>query len=105
MEIGAPPFHLQTVDDVRAALLAGQGFPGDKEAFEADLQRARGATSGTDLSAVTDVIVDFRGRIRLRQDPGFAQAVREGIALTMQLKRKAGDEATHGDSTRRSSCK
>ncbi|MEU3897988.1 hypothetical protein [Streptomyces sp. NPDC045251] len=105
METGASPCQLQTVGDVRAALLAGRGFPGDKAAFEADLQRAREATSGTDLTAVTTVILDFRGRIRLRQAPGFDQAVQEGIDLTMQLKREARDEATQEGPTRRSSCK
>ncbi|MFC7816532.1 hypothetical protein ACFUTR_18020 [Streptomyces sp. NPDC057367] len=105
MKIGASPFRLLTVGDVRTALLAGHGFPGDKEAFEVDLERARESTSGTDLTAVTAVIVDFRGRVRLRQDPGFDQAVREGIDLTVKLKREAREEAPRESPTRRSSCK
>ncbi|WP_308406472.1 hypothetical protein [Streptomyces sp. AC602_WCS936] len=106
METGASaPLRLLTVDDVRAALLAGHGFPGDQEAFEVDLQRALEATPGTDLTSVAAVILDYRGRIRLRQDPDFDVAVQEGIDLTMHLKRDARGEATHEGPTRRSSCK
>src|SRR5690606_14838254 len=50
---------------------AGQGFPGDEEAFEADLQRAPEASSETDPNAVAAVIVDYRGRIRLSPGPGL----------------------------------
>ncbi|MFD7402700.1 hypothetical protein ACFV7R_08505 [Streptomyces sp. NPDC059866] len=37
------------------------------------------------------VIVDYRGRIRLYQDPDFDIAVQEGIDLTARLKREAQD--------------
>ncbi|MDT0613388.1 hypothetical protein [Streptomyces lancefieldiae] len=84
-----PPFPSKAVTDVRAALQAGHGFPGDCEAFEVDLQRALEASSAADLTAVTAVITDYRGRIRLRQDPGFDIAVREGIDLSAQLKRES----------------
>lgn len=92
-ETGLPaPLPLRTIGDIRAALLAGHGFPGDRDAFETDLQRALEASSETDLTAVASVIVDYRGRIRLYQDPDFDIAVQEGIDLTMRLKREAGAE-------------
>ncbi|MBQ1097003.1 hypothetical protein KBY55_13075 [Streptomyces sp. b94] len=86
------PLPLKTIGDIRAALLAGHGFPGDREAFETDLQRALEASSETDLKAVAAVIVDYRGRIRLYQDPDFDIAVQEGIDLATRLKREARGE-------------
>lgn len=88
-ETGVPaPLPLKTIGDIRAALRSGHGFPGDREAFEADLQRALEASSETDLKAVASVIVDYRGRIRLYHDPDFEIAVEEGIDLAMRLKRE-----------------
>ncbi|MFL5998639.1 MAG: hypothetical protein ACJ736_30835 [Streptomyces sp.] len=84
-----PP--LRTIGDIRGALRSGRGFADDPVSFEADLQRALEASSETDLSAVAMVIVDYRGRIRLRQEPDFDTAVREGIDLTERLKRETGD--------------
>ncbi|MGW2128399.1 hypothetical protein [Streptomyces coelicoflavus] len=93
MESGASsPLNLRTIRDMRAALLAGCGFPGDKDAFETDLQRALEGSSEADLTAVAAVIVDFRGRIRLRQDPDFDTAVQEGVDLTTRVKRRAQRE-------------
>jgi hypothetical protein len=85
----SPP--LRTIGDGRAALRSGQGFPDNAVSFEADLQRALEASSETDLSAVAMVIVDYRGRIRLRQEPDFDTAVREGIAPTERLKRETDE--------------
>ncbi|MFG3331799.1 hypothetical protein ACGFZZ_07395 [Streptomyces tendae] len=80
---------------MRAALLAGLGFPGDKDAFETDLQRALEGSSETNLTAVAAVIVDYQDRMRLRHDPDFDTAVQEGIDLTMRVKRAArGERAT-----------
>ncbi|MBU6530732.1 hypothetical protein HZS56_06330 [Streptomyces sp. A108] len=83
---------MRTISDLRAALLAGHGFPDDRDAFETDLQRALEASSKADLTVVDAVIVDYRGRIRLRQNPDFDIAVQEGIDLTMRLKREARGE-------------
>jgi hypothetical protein len=80
---------LKTIGDVRAALRSGHGFPGDREAFEADLQRALEASTETDFKALVTVIVDYRGRIRLYLDPDFDIAVQEGVDLTARLKRQA----------------
>lgn len=80
---------LKTIGDIRAALRSGHGFPGDRESFEADMQRALEASSETDLKAVAAVIVDYRGRIRLYQDPDFDTAVQEGIDLAARLKQEA----------------
>lgn len=81
--------HLKTISDVRAAFRSGHGFPGDRENFEADLQRALETSAETDSKAVAAVIADYRGRIRLHQDPDFNVALQEGIALTARLKREA----------------
>lgn len=83
---------MRTIGDIRAALRSGHGFPGDQETFEADLQHALEASSETDLNAVAAVIVDYRGRIRLYQDPDFDIATQEGLGLTAQLK-QAGPSA------------
>ncbi|MFE2277973.1 DUF6247 family protein [Streptomyces sp. NPDC059454] len=82
------PLPLRTIGDIRAALRSGHGFPGDQETFEADLQRALEASSETDLNAVAAVIVDYRGRIRLYQDPDFDIAIQEGLDLAAQLKQE-----------------
>jgi hypothetical protein len=81
---------LRTIGDIRAALRSGHGFPGDRESFEADMHRALEASSETDLKGVAAVIVDYRGRIRLYQDPAFDVAVQEGVDLVARLKREAG---------------
>lgn len=86
------PLPLRTIGDIRAALRSGHGFPGDQESFEADLQHALETSSETDLNAVAAVIVDYRGRIRLYQDPAFDIAVQEGIDLTARLKREGQDQ-------------
>jgi hypothetical protein len=92
-ETGVPAsLPLKTIGDIRAALRSGHGFPGDRESFEADLQRALEASTETDLEAVASVIVDYRGRIRLYQDPDFDIALQEGIDLTARLKREARGE-------------
>ena len=88
---GPAALPLKTIGDIRAALRSGHGFPGDRESFEADLQRALEASSETDLNAVATVIVDYRGRIRLYQDPEFDIAVQEGIDLAARLKQEAQD--------------
>jgi hypothetical protein len=85
------PLPLRTVGDIRAALQSGRGFPNDQVCFEADLHRALEASSEMDLSAVARVIVDYRGRIRLCQEPDFDTAVYEGIELTGRLKRQPGE--------------
>lgn len=82
------PLSLRTIGDIRAALRSGHGFPEDRESFEADLQHALESATETDLNAVAAVIVDYRGRIRLYQDPEFDIAVQEGIDLTARLKRE-----------------
>ncbi|UUU22440.1 hypothetical protein [Streptomyces sp. DSM 40750] len=83
---------LRTIGDIRAALRSGRGFPGDQESFEADLQHALESSSETDLNAVAAVMVDYRGRIRLYQDPDFDIAVQEGNDLTARLKQGAQDQ-------------
>ncbi|MFE1431192.1 hypothetical protein ACFW5G_02210 [Streptomyces griseoaurantiacus] len=81
---------MRTIGDIRAALRSGHGFTGDRESFEADMQRALEASSETDLEAVAAVIVDYRGRIRLYQDRDMDTAVQEGIELAVRLKQEDG---------------
>jgi hypothetical protein len=85
---GLAALPLKTIGDTRAVLRSGHGFPGDLESFEPDLQRALEGSSETDLNAVAGVIVDYRGRIRLYQDPDFDIAVQEGIDLAAWLKQE-----------------
>jgi hypothetical protein len=84
-EPGLPASPLKTVGDIRAALQS-HDFPEGRESFEADLQRALEASSERDSHAVATVLVDYRGRIRLCQDPDFNIAVQEGIDLAACLK-------------------
>jgi hypothetical protein len=88
--VPAPP-PLRTIGDIRAALRSGRGFTDDPVSFEADLHRALEVSSETDLNAIAMVIVDYRGRIRLRQEPDFDTAVREGIDLTVRVKRETDE--------------
>ncbi|RZB17531.1 hypothetical protein StrepF001_20365 [Streptomyces sp. F001] len=82
---------MRTIGDIRAALRSGHGFPDDRESFEADLQHALETSTETNLNAVAAVIVDYRGRIRLYQEPDFDIAVQEGIDLTARMKRESQD--------------
>ncbi|MBT2487582.1 hypothetical protein J7E96_03340 [Streptomyces sp. ISL-96] len=79
-----PP--LRTLGDIRAALRAGYGFPGDREDFELDLTRALESSTETDLQAVSDVMIDYRDRIRVRCDPEFDIALQEGEEELLKLK-------------------
>ncbi|MFF1305353.1 DUF6247 family protein [Streptomyces sp. NPDC058307] len=88
--VPAPP-PLRTIGDIRAALRSSHRFSDDQASFETDLQRALEASSEADLSAVASVIVDYRGRIRLCQDPDFDAAVQEGIDLAGRLKRETNE--------------
>ncbi|MEU3278687.1 ATP-binding protein [Streptomyces antibioticus] len=81
------PPHLRTVADIRAALRNGQGFPGDAESFEADLARALDTATATDLHQVADVIKTYAGSIRDVGDPGFDDAVQEGLDLGAEIKK------------------
>ncbi|WP_416966988.1 DUF6247 family protein [Streptomyces sp. 4F14] len=78
---------LRTVAEIRAALREGRGFPGDREDFEADLARALEDASEAELDALAAVIVDYRGRIRLYSDPGFEDALQEGLDIAAKIKK------------------
>lgn len=78
--------RLRTLGDVRAALRSGYGLPGDREDFERDLDRALEAASETDLHTVADVIIDYRGRIRLHCDPEYDLALQEAEQSLLSLK-------------------
>ncbi|MET7692347.1 hypothetical protein ABZT06_30930 [Streptomyces sp. NPDC005483] len=84
--LGPGLMPLRTIGEIRAALRSNRGFPNDQSSFEADLQRALEASSEAELTAVASVIVDYRGRIRLCQDPDFETAVQECIDLMGHLR-------------------
>lgn len=86
------PPHLRTVADIRAALRDGRGFPGDAESFEADLARALDTATATDLHRVADVIMTYVDSIRAFSDPGFDDAVQEGLDLIAEIKKATGSE-------------
>jgi len=79
---------LRTVADIRAALREGRGFPGDREDFELDLARALDASTAADLGKVAEVIRTYAGSIRIYSDPGFDDALQEGLDLIAEIKRK-----------------
>ncbi|WP_406863296.1 hypothetical protein ABZO31_23765 [Streptomyces sp. HUAS MG47] len=83
---GQSSIPLQTIGDIRAALRAGYGFPGDREDFELDLAHALETSTDADLQAVAAVIVDYRDRIRIRLDPEFEIALQEGEQELLRLK-------------------
>jgi hypothetical protein len=80
---------LKSIGGIRAALRSGHGFTGDRESLEAELQRAREASSETNLNTVAEVIAEYRGRIRLCREPDLAVAVQEGTDLAARLKQEA----------------
>ncbi|MFJ8662656.1 hypothetical protein [Streptomyces sp. NPDC093795] len=82
---------LRTLGDIRAALRAGRGFPGDREDFELDLTRALENSTETDLSAVAAVMVDYRGRVRLASAPDYDVAMQEGEELLLRIKAEAAE--------------
>lgn len=77
---------MRTLGEVRAALAAGLGFPGDLAGMEAELAATLERVDYTDLSEVSEIIAAYRGHVLTRCDPGFEDALAEGIALVHSLK-------------------
>lgn len=86
------PPHLRTVADIRAALRDGRGFPDDAERFEAGFARALDTATASDLHQVADVIKTYAGSIRAFSDPGFDDAVQEGLDLIAEIKKATRSE-------------
>ncbi|MEV0909212.1 hypothetical protein [Streptomyces hokutonensis] len=71
---------LRTIEELRAALAMGYGFPGDADGFEAELAREINHADPADLSGVVRLVEEFRGRVIARQDPSFDSAVAAAVA-------------------------
>ncbi|WP_345700982.1 hypothetical protein [Kitasatospora terrestris] len=88
---GLPP--MDTVQELRAALRAGHGFPGDAERLDGELaaQLLRRVPVdrvvdvdelGTvvDLATVAEILAAYRGRVLLAADPDAVDAVDRAVA-------------------------
>ncbi|MFJ1757378.1 hypothetical protein [Kitasatospora sp. NPDC088134] len=84
---------MNTVQELRAALRAGYGFPGDAANLDAELaaqflpsvpvdQVTEVHDLGTvvDLPTVAEILADYRGRVHLAASPEAAAAVEEIVA-------------------------
>jgi hypothetical protein len=77
---------MQTLGEVRAALASGFGFPGDAEQLEAALALELSRAPLTDLSAVSEVIATYRGRVLLQCDPDYDLALAEAAEALRTLQ-------------------
>ncbi|MBV2153381.1 hypothetical protein [Kitasatospora sp. SUK 42] len=88
--LGLPPMN--TVQELRAALRTGHGFPGDAERLDAELaeqllrrvpvdQLDQVGEVGTvvDLVAVAEIVAAYRGRVLLAADREATDAVNEAV--------------------------
>ncbi|MFI9332653.1 hypothetical protein ACIGZJ_34610 [Kitasatospora sp. NPDC052868] len=94
---GLPP--METVQELRAALRAGHGSPGDAECLDAELAELllRGVPvdcieevdqvgAVIDLFAVGEIVADYRGRVFFAADPEAAAAVDAAVAELLARK-------------------
>ncbi|MCX4587137.1 hypothetical protein [Streptomyces sp. NBC_01481] len=84
------PPPMRTLGEVRAALAAGLGFPGDLARMEAELAATLERVEYTDLHEVSEIIASYRGHVLTRCSPGFDEALAEGIELALGLKESRG---------------
>ncbi|MFD6971665.1 hypothetical protein [Streptomyces sp. NPDC059979] len=71
-------------------------FPGDPAVMEAELAATLERVDYTDLRDVSEIIAACRGRVLARCDPGFEDALAEGIALVHSLKEEKTRRAIRG---------
>ncbi|MFE4398680.1 hypothetical protein ACFRPV_33105 [Kitasatospora sp. NPDC056808] len=89
--LGLPP--MDTLPQLRAALRAGHGFPGDAERLDAELaaqllrrvpvdrlDQVDQVPAVVDLAAVTEIVAAYRGRVHLAADREAADAIDEAVA-------------------------
>ncbi|MFE7583598.1 hypothetical protein ACFU5Y_18835 [Streptomyces gardneri] len=77
-----PP--MRTLAELREAL-AGYGFPGDRQEFDAEL----GAVELDDLARVREITQAYRHRVLLRRDVDAAAAIaRTADDVAAELRRK-----------------
>ncbi|MER5210033.1 hypothetical protein ABT063_05450 [Streptomyces sp. NPDC002838] len=86
-EVPVEPPPMRTLGEVRAALAAGLGFPGDPARLEAELAATLNRVDFTDLHEVSELIATYRGHVLTRCDPDFEASLAEGVELAMSLKR------------------
>ncbi|GGZ95495.1 hypothetical protein ACFOOM_13570 [Streptomyces echinoruber] len=89
-EAPAEPPPMRTLGEVRAALAAGLGFPGDLARLEAELAATLDRVDYTDLHEVSELIAAYRGHVLTRCDPDFDASLAEGVELARSLKRENG---------------
>ncbi|MEF9904695.1 hypothetical protein [Streptomyces sp. P9-A2] len=87
-EAPVEPPPMRTLGEVRAALAAGLGFPGDLARLEAELTATINRVDFTDLREVSELIAAYRGHVLTRCDPDFEASLAEGIDLARALKRE-----------------
>ncbi|MGY3202489.1 hypothetical protein [Streptomyces sp. TE5632] len=85
-EAPVEPPPMRTLGEVRAALAAGLGFPGDLARLEAELAATLNRVDFTDLREVSELIATYRGHVLTRCDPDFEASLAEGIELARALK-------------------
>ncbi|WP_165685740.1 hypothetical protein [Streptomyces sp. KO7888] len=78
---------LRAIGEMRAALKEGYGFPGDADAFEANLAHEIDYADPADMSGVIRLVEEFRGRVLARQDPAFSASVAAAIAEIQAARR------------------
>ncbi|WP_267244462.1 hypothetical protein [Streptomyces sp. PR69] len=77
---------MRTLAEVRAALAAGLGFPGDLGRMDAEVAEALERAPYDDLREMSEVIAAYPGHVLARCEPGFEGALAEGLGLTRRLK-------------------
>ncbi|WP_243436753.1 hypothetical protein [Streptomyces sp. FH025] len=80
---------MNTVQELRAALRAGHGYPGDAERLDAELagqlprrvpaDHLGEANAVADAVAVAEIVSAYRGRVLLAADREAADAVNEAV--------------------------
>jgi hypothetical protein len=84
---GFSPPPMRTLADLRTAL-STWGFPGDRDAFEAELDRIE----LDDLAQVRALTQAYRHRVLLRYDPqAMAALARSTADVEDELRRKLGE--------------
>lgn len=88
---GLPPMN--TVQELRAALRAGHGYPGDAERLDTELaeqllrrvpvdrlDQVDQVPAVVDLVAIAEIVAAYRGRVLLAADRDAADAIDETVA-------------------------
>ncbi|MFF2750158.1 hypothetical protein ACFVVA_32050 [Kitasatospora sp. NPDC058048] len=86
----APPGRRPAQPQLRAALRAGYGYPGDAERLDAELaeqllrrvsvDQVDQVPAVVDLVAVAEIVAAYRGRVLLAADPETSDAVDQAVA-------------------------